>query len=228
MPTAGGWGFALSGRAEHTRTAQVMMTTVTTFDERARDWDIPERRERAQALARVLRASVPLTSSMCAIDIGAGTGLLGLELASDVARIVLAEPSSGMLEVAREKLATGRWPNATAVAFDLVGDPPLEPPFDLAVSLLVLHHVADTKAGLAAIHALLAPLGRLALMDLDAEDGSFHDEDAPGVHHHGFERAEIVRLAREVGFTDLRITTALEIERHGRSYPLFLLTGRRP
>ena len=28
-----------------------MMAGMTTFDERARDWDIPERRERAKALA---------------------------------------------------------------------------------------------------------------------------------------------------------------------------------
>jgi 2-polyprenyl-3-methyl-5-hydroxy-6-metoxy-1,4-benzoquinol methylase len=204
------------------------MATMTTFDERARDWDTPERRERAQALAGVIREHVPLTRSMRLIDIGAGTGLLGLELASDVGEVVLAEPSSGMLEVAREKLETGAWPNASALAFDLIADQPLEPTFDLAVSLLVLHHVADTTAALAAIHALLAPGGRIALLDLAAEDGSFHDEDAPGIHHHGFERAEIVRLAAAVGFVDARTTSALTIERDGRPYPLFLLSGTRP
>jgi len=205
-----------------------MMAIMSTFDERAREWDIPERQERARALAQVIRASVALTSSMRAIDIGAGTGLLGLELAQDVGEIVLAEPSAGMLEVARAKLATGMWPNATAVAFDLVGDPPPARPFDLAVSLLVLHHVADTSEALAAIHALLAPGGRIALMDLDAEDGSFHDEDAPGIHHQGFQRDELVRIAGATGFTDLRTTTAAEVERDGRAYPLFLLTGMKP
>jgi hypothetical protein len=35
-----------------------MMPTMTTFDERARDWDTPERRERAQALAQVIRSNV--------------------------------------------------------------------------------------------------------------------------------------------------------------------------
>jgi len=204
-----------------------MMATMTTFDERARDWDTPERIERANALAQVIRSNVPLTPSMHVIDIGAGTGLLGLELARDVGTVVLAEPSSGMLDVTREKLATGGWPNATALAFDLVADQPLEPSFDLAVSLLVLHHVADTTAALAAIHAMLAPGGRIALLDLDAEDGSFHDEDAPGIHHQGFDREEIVRLARGVGFVDPRTTSALSVERDGRPYPLFLLTGIR-
>lgn len=201
---------------------------MSTFDEKAREWDTPERQERARALATVIRSSVPLASSMRAIDIGAGTGLLGLGLAGEVGEMVLAEPSTGMLEVAREKLASGAWPNVTAIAFDVTADPPPGPPFDLAISLLVLHHVADTAAALAAIHALLAPGGRVALLDLDAEDGSFHDADSPGIHHHGFERAEIVRLAGAAGFVGVETRTATEIEREGRIYPLFLLTGRRP
>ncbi len=201
---------------------------MSTFDERASDWDTPDRRARARALAAVIRTSVPLDPLMRAIDIGAGTGLLGMELASDLGEVVLAEPSEGMLAVAREKLASGAWPTVTAVRFDLEADPPPGPPFDLAVSLLVLHHVADTAAALDAIHALLAPGGRIALVDLDAEDGSFHDEDAPGIHHHGFERVGIVRLAEAAGFVDLQTRTATEIERDGRTYPLFLLTGRRP
>ena len=87
---------------------------MSTFDERASDWDTPERRDRAKALAAVIRASVPLGPTMRAIDIGAGTGLLGIELAQDVAEMVLAEPSEGMLAVAREKLASGAWQTVTA------------------------------------------------------------------------------------------------------------------
>jgi len=133
-----------------------------------------------------------------------------------------------MLAVAREKLASGAWPTVTAVAFDLAADLPPGPPFDLTVSLLVLHHVADTEAALRAIHALLAPGGRIALLDLDAEDGSFHDADAVGIHHHGFDRAAIIRKAEAAGFIDLQARTATEVERDGRAYPLFLLTGRKP
>ena len=200
---------------------------MSDFDARAQEWDTPERVERAEALADVIRANVLLDRSMRVIDIGAGTGLLGMALADSVGQVVLAEPSDGMLEVARAKLATGAWPGASAIRFDLTTDPPpAEGPFDLAVSLLVLHHVEDTPAALAAIHGLLAPGGRLALMDLDAEDGTFHDPDAPGIHHQGFPREHIVALATAAGFTDLATTTATEIEKDGRLYPLFLLTGR--
>ena len=201
---------------------------MTNFDETARGWDTPERAQRAEAVARSIRAAVPLTPTMRAVEVGAGTGLLGLALADELGELVLAEPSEGMLEVARAKLADGAQPQVRAVRFDLTTDAPPGEPFDLAISLLVLHHVADAAAALAAIFRLLRPGGRMALADLDAEDGSFHGPDAEGIHHHGFERGSIAALARAAGFTDVEVRTATEIERDGRRYPLFLLLGRRP
>lgn len=201
---------------------------MSSFDERARTWDAPERRERAEAVAQAIRERVPLSPSLRTIEIGAGTGLLGLALADEVGDLVLAEPSTGMLEVAREKLAAGRFRRVTAVAFDLLVDPPPGGPFDLAISLLVLHHLPDTAAALAGLFGLLRPGGRLAIADLDAEDGTFHDPGAEGIHHRGFDRAHLARLATAAGFTGVEVTTATEIERNGRTYPVLLLLGRRP
>lgn len=200
---------------------------MSRFDERAKEWDTPERRKGAEAVADAIRSAVPLTRSMRAIDIGAGTGLLGLTLAREVGEMVLAEQSGGMLEVVREKLAAGAAANASAIAFDLVVDPAPAKPFDLAVSSLVLHHVADTEAALRAIHNLLVPGGRLALADLDAESGTFHEPGAEGIYHPGFDRKQLMALARVVGFIDVETRTATELERNGRSYPLFLLLARR-
>lgn len=200
---------------------------MSRFDERARSWDTPDRARRAAMVADAIRQHVPLSPSMRAIDVGAGTGLLGLALAGDVGEMVLAEPSSGMLEVVREKLALLDPPGVTAIRFDLLADPAPDPPFDLAVSQLVLHHLSDTLAALRAVHGLLAPGGRVALADLDAEDGSFHGPDAEGIHHLGFDREHIAGLARQAGLTDVRVTTATEIDRNGRRFPVFLLLARR-
>ena len=201
---------------------------MSTFDERARDWDTPDRRQRAEVVAAVIRAGVPLSPTARLIDVGAGTGLLGLALAGDVGAVVLAEPSAGMREVIAEKLAAAGPRHAIALPFDLTTDPPPGEPFDVAVSMLVLHHLEDTTRALGAILRLLRPGGRIALADLDSEDGSFHDRDAEGIHHHGFDREALASQARTAGFVDVEFRTATEIDHEDGRFPVFLLLGRRP
>ena len=201
---------------------------MATFDERAREWDTPDRIARAREVAVAIRAVVPLSRDLRAIEIGAGTGLLGLDFAGDLAALVLTDPSPGMLEVAAEKIRRAGLTNVTAVPFDLLHGAPPAGTFDLLLSLLVLHHVDDTAGAFRAMRGLLAPGGQLALADLDAEDGTFHDADAEGIHHLGFERERVAALAVAAGFVDLAFTTATEIEKGDRTYPLFLLTARRP
>lgn len=200
---------------------------MSTFDERARAWDTPERRERAGEVAEAIRTFVPLDASTRAIEIGAGTGLLGLALADDLGELVLAEPSQGMMEVILEKLAARHRPNVTVSAFDLVTDPPPPAPFDLAISLLVLHHLEDTQTALVAILRLLRPGGRFAIADLDTEDGSFHGPDAEGIHHLGFDRVALADGARAAGAVEVSVESAGAVERGGRVFPMFVLLGRR-
>ena len=200
---------------------------MATFDERARDWDTDDRRRVAEGVATAIRSALVLNPTMRTVEVGAGTGLLGLALADDVGELVLAEPSSGMRDVAREKLAVLARPGTSVVAFDLLNDPPLAPPFDLAISQLVLHHLEDTAAAIRAIGALLRPGGRLALSDLDTEDGSFHDPEAEGIHHLGFDRGRLRELAEEAGFARVEFSTAHVYENERGAFPMFLLAATR-
>jgi ubiquinone/menaquinone biosynthesis C-methylase UbiE len=204
--------------------------TMATFDERARDWDTPDRIERAGEVAAAIRAAVPLSPTTRLIDVGAGTGLLGLALLDDVGEVVLSDPSTGMIHVANEKLAAAGLLSVRAIVHDLLSADPLDAePFDVAVSLLVLHHIKDTRAALGAIRDVLVPGGRIALADLDTEDGSFHTPEAEGIHHRGFDRDQLSTLARAVGFVEVAMRTATITDRRpdGSGFPIFLLTGRR-
>ena len=201
---------------------------MSEFDDKAAEWDTPERLERTRILADRIREYVPLRPTMRAIEIGAGTGLLGLDLLHDVGSMVLTDPSNGMIDVARSKIEAAGIVDASAHVFDFpAAEPPPGAPFDLAVSLLVLHHVDDTEATLRSVYAMLVPGGHIGLIDLDQEDGSFHDPDQPGIHHHGFDLEWLLERANAAGFVDAETRIIGELDRDGRAYPLFLLTGRR-
>jgi len=201
---------------------------VRTFDERAPDWDTPRRVARAEEAAATIAAAIDIPPNCRAIEVGAGTGLLGLALRPRLGSLVLADTSDGMLAEVDRKIRDGHVDGMRTAHFDVAGDaPPQGAPFDLVVSLLLLHHVKDTPAALAGMHRLLAPGGQIAAIDLDTEDGSFHSPEAEGVHHHGFDRERLAGLARDAGFADVRVGDGHPIEDEGRAYPMFLLTARR-
>jgi ubiquinone/menaquinone biosynthesis C-methylase UbiE len=203
-----------------------------SFDARATTWDTPQRIARAAVAATTIRSAVAFPQACRAIEVGAGTGLVGLAILDQLTELVLADTSDGMLAEARHKIEDGNLENVRAIHFDLVADPlPDGAPFDAAVSQLVLHHIEDTSAGLAGFRKLLAPGGLLVLLDLDTEDGSFHGDIGQGVHHLGFDRARLARLTEASGFADVQVRDAGTVggaENEDVPYPMFLLTARLP
>ncbi len=204
---------------------------MTDFDAEAGTWDEqPGRLERAQDVAQVIRESLPLSKDMTALEYGAGTGLLGRQLAGDLGSITFADASAGMTEVAAANIAAmGSTDTMRAVRLDLMTDPVPDERYDLVLSMMALHHVDDIPALLAAFHTMLREGGRLALVDLDAEDGSFHESDFDG--HHGFARDALAAQFEQAGFAEVAFRTAYtvtkEVDGQTRDFPLFLATASR-
>jgi len=200
------------------------------FDEKARGWDAnPAFIDRAQRTGAAIRARVPIAPAMRVLEVGCGTGLLGLPFAPEVASLTCIDTSEGMLAIVREKVAASGLANVTVLHHDLAHAPLAGGPFDLIVSAMMLHHVPDTAAMLRSLAGTLAPGGWLCIADLDREDGTFH---GPGVDvHHGFDRAALGALAVQAGLRDVGFDTLLSIAREEggvrREYPVFLLHARR-
>ena len=196
------------------------------FDQVAGTWDADSSRAAlARAVADGIGRGVGLTPAMDVLDFGCGTGLLTLALAPHVRHIVGADASVGMLAVLEEKI---RSQGLTSVRPHLVCEAkPLASAgrFHLITSSMALHHVRDVPALIAEFRTLLHPQGRLALADLDSEDGAFHDADVRDVHHLGFDRAWVRERMFDHGFVDVRDTTAFVHRRRGREYPVFLMTA---
>lgn len=201
------------------------------FDRKAGTWDEnPERRERAAAIARRIRAEVPVGPESHVLDFGSGTGLLGFHFIRDVASVTFADPSEKMLQEVDQKLRGEGHTNGRIVRFD-PDAPALPGRYDVIVSAMTLHHVVEPASVLRFLASHVDPGGWLAISDLDTEDGTFHDEPRADVHH-GFDRDVLVSRLRQLGFDHARAVTAYVARKERpdgtREYPLFLLLGQRP
>lgn len=198
------------------------------FDRLAAEWDQnPMRRAMTAAVAQAVVAAADLQPKHCLLEYGCGTAALSLLLAPYVGRVVAADASPGMVTEARRRLAEQTASaNVEVLQLDLERDRLPNSRFDRIVSVLVLHHLADTDAVLRRLVALLAPGARLLLVDLCAEDGSFHAEMR--VPHQGFEPEHLARSLSHLGLTVSPWTVVYRLPKNGREYPLFLLVAQRP
>ncbi len=126
---------------------------------------------------------------MRVLEYGAGTGLVTQALRKSVGPVTLVDTSAGMRDVMADKVASGIIPDARIWNLDLSTDEPPDEKFDLIVTVLTLHHIPDIDPVLAAFATMLAEDGHVCIVDLEAEDGSFHDDGFEG--HRGFDRSSL-------------------------------------
>jgi ubiquinone/menaquinone biosynthesis C-methylase UbiE len=214
---------------------------VNEFDQKAAQWDArPIRVERAQAVADGITAAVPLSPHMTALEYGCGTGLLSFALRPQLGHITLADSSTGMLAVLREKIAAANTQNTstahdrrrrsagmTPMQLDLMIDPLPAERFQLIYTLMTLHHIPDTDRLLRAFHRLLDAPGYLCVADLDKEDGAFHEGEFHG--HLGFDRDELDARTRQAGFQSIHFTTVFhmikDVNGASKDFPIFLMVA---
>lgn len=204
------------------------------FDAAAATWDNePRRIASMKAVGQAILREARPTDGMDVLDYGCGTGLVSLYLLPHVRAITGADSSTGMLDVLRQKIASGDIQNMKAVRLDLEHDGIPSERYHMVVSCMTLHHIADVDRVMRAFHELLLPGGMLCLADLDTEPGIFHTaEAAVSVHHHGFDRERLKRRLEEIGFQAARDVTSHVIRRPveggaERDFPVFLITARR-
>lgn len=203
---------------------------MSEFDVKAATWDAnPMHLERSKAIAAMLLQMVPVTSSMKALEFGAGTGLLSLELKDKFSSIALLDSSQEMVKITGEKIASLGITNMEAHCINLERED-FPGSWDIIYSQMVFHHVNDIDGILRKFHELLNPGGYLAIADLYPEDGSFHDPSFTG--HKGFDTDKLSAMLGEHGFTEVTTEKCFVIRKPGEGgvqaeYPVFLMTARR-
>jgi 2-polyprenyl-3-methyl-5-hydroxy-6-metoxy-1,4-benzoquinol methylase len=193
------------------------------FDEKAVEWDANDRRRQlSSAIGSSILAHIPLDDRMDVLDFGAGTGLISAFVAPRVNKVIAVDTSEAMLaELTAKPELRGK---VEAVCVDITKSP-LNARFDVVISAMAMHHVPDTAELFRSFADHLKPGGRLALADLDTEDGSFHPDEAAGVYHHGFDREKLQGILEMCGFGDIHFFTAHTLIKDEKRYPVFLVTA---
>ena len=198
------------------------------FNAIAKGFDTDRRQARAKIIAAAIRDALP-ESVRTGIEFGCGTGLIGLQLRDRFDALLLTDLYDGMIAELEKKLSALNDPHLSARCCDLVDDPPADLRADCIFSSMVLHHVQDVDKALISMRGLLNEGGRLIIIDLCPDDGSFHLEYPDFNGHDGFDPIALCERAAHAGFRDAKIEIIFSdtkvIRGEEKTYSLFLLSA---
>lgn len=156
-------------------------------------------------------------------DLGCGTGQFSALVAPYVGRVIAVDGSAEMLGAARTRLAS--LPNVDVRRGSLEALPIEDAQLDLALLALVLHHLPDPGRAIAEAARVVAPGGRVLIVDMLPHDRSDYQQQMGHVWL-GFSEPQIRRWLESAGFTDVRFD-ALAAEATAKGPALFRAVATR-
>lgn len=174
------------------------------------------------AWARALGCLLP---KLRVADLGCGTGRLAIEIASWADWVVGVDRDVEALKRARRRskhrgVANVRWRDG-----DLEHLPLADASVDLALMSQILHCLEDPAAALSEARRILAPGGRILVLDLRRHEETWVRSRLHHIHP-GFMPSELRKLLRDAGFERVRV-------RHGdgkrdEPFKVLIADGRVP
>jgi len=164
------------------------------FASRAADWDSPEKIKMTDAFVTEMLRHVTPQPKWKAMEIGAGTGLIGLQIARMVRQTVFEDTSSAMLDVLKLKLAED---SSSEILLGEVTDYSWQD-IDLVFSCMAFHHIPDIEKTVQHLATITLPGATVVVGDLMPEDGSFHRFET--IPHCGFDTKVLSEQFRQAGF----------------------------
>ena len=192
------------------------------FSAAAADWD-RLRGELFGARSDLLALLGLLDAGWTVGDLGCGTGQVSAMIAPFVERVIAVDDSAEMRAAARARLAG--IPNAEVRAGRLEALPIDDGQLDVALILLVLHHLRDPGEAFREVARVLRPGGRLIVVDMMPHDREGFRQEMGHVWL-GFSAEEIGRWAESAGLTRVR-WTPLPAEPGARGPALFVAAAVR-
>jgi len=190
------------------------------FDQVANEWDSPEKRKLITLTAKKMIESLRPKHHLSILDFGCGTGLLSEHFIPFAHKLTGIDTSKKMLEIFDIKFKEHANVKSQKVDLEIEN---INEKYDLILSSMAFHHLNTADRVLQKLSSSLKPDGKIAIVDLDKEDGSFHpDNQKMGVKHFGFSKEDILSWNKKAALPILHHSIIHHVEKNNQKYPLFL------
>jgi ArsR family transcriptional regulator len=170
----------------------------------------------------LLRLMPPVTIA----DLGAGEGSFALLLSQKAVRVIAVDSSARMIEVGREQAARHGVKNVEYRQGDMEEVPIAPGEVDLVFFSQSLHHALHPERALAEAARILAPGGRIVVLDLlkhrfEEAREMYADEWL------GFSEAELESMLENAGFANVE-TAVVDKDAEAPQFQTLLAVGNKP
>lgn len=159
-------------------------------------------------------------------DVGTGTGYLLPPLANHFRQVIGVDPVPNMLEGARQRVELAGLDNVDLRGGHLSELPIEDESVDLAVAVLVLHHVPAPAQALKELRRILRKGGAILIVEQVAHESEVFRERMQD-RWLGFEPAELSERLEGIGFQRVRSNALTTVERPADAPELFVVTGMK-
>ena len=213
------------GRADDAKLEEVRRLRKENFDQHSG----PDARERqlvpGRSWAAWARALGHLLPAWRVADLGCGDGYLTIEASRWASRVIAVDRSRPVLERARALARRRGVRNVTWRQGEIERIPLRDASVDLAILSQALHHAADPAAAVNEASRIVAPGGRVLVLDLREHDQEWVTERL-GDRWRGFSDAALTRLLKQAGLSD--VTVSVGARRAGDPFTVLVASGVKP
>jgi ArsR family transcriptional regulator len=193
------------------------------FDRVGRQWD-SLREDNFGATFHLEGLLALLPRDWIVADVGTGTGYLLPTLARHFTQVIAVEPAETMRHAASHRIEHHRLDNVLLSGGDLGRLPIGESTVDLAIAILVLHHVPTPHESLSELHRIIRTGGRVLIVEQMAHDNAIF-RDQMQDRWWGFEPDALAEMLESVRFSDVEQRRLATVERAEHAPDLFAVTG---
>jgi SAM-dependent methyltransferase len=203
------------GRADDARLEEVRRLRKENFDEDVNQHGAGTERRQivpGRSWAAWARALGHLLPPLEVADLGCGEGYLTIEAARFAKKVFAVDRSDAVLTRAKDAAARRKLENIEWKRGELEKLPLKDASVDVALLSQALHHAAHPAKALAEAVRIVRPGGRVLVLDLRRHEEPWVRERL-GDKWLGFEDAELARLLKDAGVTDVKVSVGARRQR---------------